>query len=97
MRPTMLTEGRDVEPQHTVEIHTAKPVRDTSPGARRILEEQSMIARVLPELLVDQVKIPLNESDGVGADAAHIILLLQQEKQSRAVLTGCFCKYPVTR
>jgi hypothetical protein len=58
-------------------------------------EEQSMIARVLPEFLVDQVQIPFNKADGAGADAAYVIVLLQQQEQLEQG-GRVLCKYLVT-
>jgi hypothetical protein len=69
-------EGRDIQSQDTVTVHAAKFVCDAGRRAQDT-QEQAVIPRVLPELLVNQVQIPLNETDGVGTDAANVIVLLQ--------------------
>ena len=73
-------ERRNVESQDAVQVHAAKFVR--YPGRRpQNAQEQAMISRILPELLVDQVQIPFDNSDGMRADAAQVLVLLKQKEQ----------------
>ncbi len=74
------TECRDVQAQDSVAVHAAKPVGDAG-RCTQDGEEQAMIARVLPELLVDQVQVSIDQADGVGTDPADVLVLLQQQEQ----------------
>ena len=53
----------------------------TPASARENRQEQPVVARVLPELLVDQVQVAPNQADRPGADAADVGVLLQQQEQ----------------
>ena len=73
-------ETRDVQAQHAVQVHSPEFVRH---AFRRTQDrqEQAMIARILPEFLVDQVQVALDESHRVGTDALDLRMLLQQQEQ----------------
>ena len=73
-------ERRDVAPEHAVAVHSPQLVGDALRGAQD-LEEQPVIARVLAELVVDEVQVLLDERDRARADAAQIEDLLEQQEQ----------------
>ena len=56
MRPTMRPNDGHVEAEDAVQVHPPQLVGDAFRRAQD-LEEQAMIARILPELLVDQVQV----------------------------------------
>ena len=72
-------EGRDVQAQYAVQVHASQFMRHA--GRRtQDREEDPVVSRVLPKLLIDQVQVPSNESNRVRADATKVIVLLQEQK-----------------
>ena len=73
-------EGRNVEPQYAVEIHSTQFMRHAFRRAKNG-KEQTVIARVLPKLLVNKVQVSLDQADRIRADAADVRVLLQKQEQ----------------
>ena len=73
-------ERRDVEPQHAIQVHAPQlvgyPFRRTQDR-----QEQAVITRVLPEFVVDEVEVALDQADRERADAADFLVLLQDQEQ----------------
>ena len=78
--PDDAPEGGDVAAEHAVGIHASQLVRDADRGAQD-LEEQTVMARVLPELLVDEPQALRHRAHGRGAHAVESLVLLQQREQ----------------
>ncbi len=77
--PDDAAECRNVEAEHTIEIHASQFVGDTFLGAQDC-EKQPMVAWILAEFLVDQVQIAFDQADRVCADAANVRVLLQYQE-----------------
>jgi len=73
-------ERRNVESEDAVQVHAAKWGGHALGGTQNC-QEQAMVARILPEFVVDQMKVALDESYGERADAADPGMLLQQKEQ----------------
>ena len=74
------TEGGNVAPEHAVQVHAAELVRHAVRRAQQ-LQEQAVMPRVLPELLVDQPQVTAERADRRGAHAADLRVLLHQPEQ----------------
>ena len=73
-------ERRYIQAEHAVQIHAPQfvchPLRRAQDG-----KEQTVVSRVLPKLLIDQVQAALDQAHRVGTDTANLGVLLQQEEQ----------------
>ena len=69
-----------VKPEYPVQVHAAQFVGYAFRRTQN-RQEQPVVARVLAELLVDQVQVAPDEADRVSADAAKVGDLLQQQEQ----------------
>ncbi len=78
--PDHAPERGDIAAEHAVEIHAAQLVRDADRCAQD-LHEQAMVARVLPEFLVDERDVRADQADRLGAHAAQLRVLLQEHEQ----------------
>ena len=81
-------ERGDVAAEHAVGVHAAQLVRDAR-GCAQDFQEQAMVARVLPELLVDQPEILVDRADGRGAHAFHVRVLLQHHEDLEQRRRAC--------
>ncbi len=86
-------ERGNVQPQDAVQVHAAQFVGHAGRRAQD-RQEQPVVARILAELLVDQVQVAPDQADRPGADAADVGVLLQQQEQleqrRRVVLEDVF-------
>ena len=81
-------ERRDVTTEHAVQVHAAQLVRDAGRRAQQ-LEEQPVVARVLPELLVDEPEVAAQQADRRRAHAADVRACPASRGTARGSRTGC--------
>ena len=70
-------EGRDVEPQHPIGIHSLQCPSDALRFSDDVKKE-SVVAGVLPELLVDEVEVLFYEGDCSCVDATQFKIPFQE-------------------
>ena len=72
--------GGDVAAEYAIAVHAPQFVRDAFLGAQD-LQEQAMVARILPEPVVDQVQAAPYQRNGSGAHALQFRVLLQDQEE----------------
>ena len=50
-------------------------------GRAQNIQKQTMIARILPKLVIDKVQMAFDRADGIGAYTTQLGIVLQQEEQ----------------
>ncbi len=78
--PDDTTEGGDIASQYLVGVHAAQLMGDPD-GCAQDVQEQAMMTRVLPELLIDQPQVPGDRAHGRCAHTFNVRVLLQQHEE----------------
>ena len=74
------TERRNVQAEYAIQIHPAQLMRHALVGAENS-QEESVIARVLAKLFVNQGEVAFDQTHGPRAYAAYVRVLLEQQKE----------------
>ncbi len=72
-------ECRNIAAEDAVQIHAAQFMCHPD-GRAENLHEEAMVARILPEFLIDEPDMRADQADGFGAHAAQFRMLLQEHE-----------------
>ena len=78
--PDDSAERGDIASEYAVQVHATQFMCDAGRCPKN-LQKQLVIARILPELVVDQVQVALDRCDRRRADAFEFGVLLQQQEE----------------